>query len=79
MAALDIVGVTEAQIVAKRFRTSPARVRGSGNFAILFLCWFPMKIHLYQTASDRDAAWQRYENIACGAYNCAHDHKAVNL
>ena len=64
---------------AKRFPYSRNKIRGTGEFVLLFKCTKPWTVYLYPTAEQRDAAWEKYQFSNCPAPNCLHDHWKLTL
>jgi hypothetical protein len=54
----------------KRFLYSKNKIRGTGEFVLLFKCTRPWTAYLYPTAEQRDAAWVKYQFSSCPALNC---------
>ena len=78
MSAIQQLGSTWADVARKRFPyTAKHNIRGSGKFA-LSLC--QKRVLLYETAGERDAVAESYQQKSCGAFNCSVlDHVRVNL
>jgi hypothetical protein len=80
MLAISRLGKTTVDDIQVRFpRTPRHRIRGSGKFLLVFKCSAIWAVNAYETAEERDAAWERYQWNSCSYHRCAHDHAKVNL
>jgi hypothetical protein len=71
MAAIQTIGVDPREALARRFHTSPQRIRGNGTFALIFKCWTPWKVNLYHTVEERDRAWEASQCSSCATAHCS--------
>jgi hypothetical protein len=79
VSAISQLGVSHNERVARRFRTAPQKVRGSGNFALVF-CGHSPRVNLYETRDERNRAWEIYQRQSCGAFGCNRlDHNCIDL
>jgi hypothetical protein len=80
MSAIAQLGSTTVDAIRARFpRAAVSRIRGTGNFLLIFKCNAIWSFNAYHTAEERDEAWHRYEDQSCGALRCVHAHAAYNL
>lgn len=80
MSALDTVGLTTFEAIRLRFpRASASRIRGTGPYLLILKCCSIWSFLAYPFASERDAAWEQYQNQRCGDQRCCFDHVKWDL
>ena len=80
MSVLDQIGLTTFEAIRLRFpRAAKNRVRGNGPHLILLRCSAIWTFLCYQTAAERDEAYESWQHRKCEYMHCAFDHSRWDL